>query len=180
MKIQIDDDLFLKQLDLEDAPEIFDLVDENRAFLRQWLPWLDGNTTLSDSESFIQFTLNSFQENQNVNFSIHYKNQIVGTVGQHEINWTNKHTTLGYWLGEKFNGKGILTRSLEAVINYSLNTLELNLVTLAAAVENKKSRAIPERLGFSFEGIERQREWLYDHYVDHAIYSLTKSEFSKK
>jgi ribosomal-protein-serine acetyltransferase len=45
------------------------------------------------------------------------------------------------------------------------------------ATENEKSCAVPERLGFRREGIERQAEWLYDHFVDHAVYSALASEW---
>jgi ribosomal-protein-serine acetyltransferase len=40
-----------------------------------------------------------------------------------------------------------------------------------------KSRAIPEKLGFVQEGITRQEEWLYDHYVDHVIYGLLAKDW---
>src|SRR3712207_6857835 len=51
-----------------------------------------------------------------------------------------------------------------------------NRVSIACATENKKSCAIPERLGFRREGVQRQAEWLYDHFVDHVIYAALRSE----
>ena len=44
-------------------------------------------------------------------------------------------------------------------------------------LDNHKSRAIPERFGFKKEGMIRQAEWLYDHYVDHIIYGLLAREW---
>jgi len=43
--------------------------------------------------------------------------------------------------------------------------------------ENKKSRAIPKRLGFKEEGIIRQTEWLYDRFVDHVVYGMLIDEW---
>jgi len=64
-----------------------------------------------------------------------------------------------------------------ALINYSFTELGLNRLVIMAAVENAKSRAIPERLGFTPEGVCRQYEWLYDHFVDSSMYSLVASEW---
>src|SRR3712207_9583243 len=55
--------------------------------------------------------------------------------------------------------------------------LGLNRVGIACAVENEKSCAIPERLGFRNEGVQRQAEWLYDRFVDHVGYAVLASEW---
>lgn len=179
MKIQIESDLFLSQLSPEDAPELFSLVDTNRKYLREWLPWLDSNTELTDTQSFIQFTLDSFQDNQNVTFGIRHHDELVGIVGQHQVNWSNHYTEIGYWLSEEKSGRGIMSKSVTALLDYSFNTLELNMVSLAAATENYDSRNVAKRLGFKLDGILRQKECLYGKFVDHAVYSLLKSEFKK-
>ena len=42
----VDADIVLKSLEEKHAEELFRLVDGNRAYLRQWLPWLDSNTSV--------------------------------------------------------------------------------------------------------------------------------------
>ncbi|MNJ40026.1 putative ribosomal N-acetyltransferase YdaF [compost metagenome] len=70
-----------------------------------------------------------------------------------------------------------MTSSCKAVINYVFHELSLNRVEIRAAVQNSKSRAIPERLNFCNEGIIRQAEWLYDHYVDYVVYGMLKEDW---
>ena len=102
-----------------------------------------------------------------------------GVIGFHKIDWNNKSTSIGYWLGEDYVGNGLMTKSVKAFVDYALIDLGLNRVEIRAAVENKKSRAIPERLGFTHEGTIRQSEWLYDHYVDHEVYGMLASDWKK-
>ncbi|WP_242967796.1 GNAT family N-acetyltransferase [Tepidibacter mesophilus] len=42
---------------------------------------------------------------------------------------------------------------------------------------NVKSRAIPQRLGFKNEGVLREAEWLYNHYVSHVVYGMLDNEW---
>lgn len=60
----------------------------------------------------------------------------------------------------------------------SFSHLKLNKVEIRAAIENKKSRSIPERLGFVNEGSIRQAEWLYDHFVDQIVYGILAIEWN--
>lgn len=70
-----------------------------------------------------------------------------------------------------------MTRACQAMITYAFHTMKLNKVEIRCATENVRSRAIPERLGFKEEGLIRQAEWLYDHYVDLVVYGLLASEW---
>ena len=106
-----------------------------------------------------------------------FRGKIVGVAGYNEINWSNKTAYIGYWLGEGFQGNGIMTKVAKALTDYAINDLQLNKVEIRAAVENEKSRSIPERLGFVNEWCIRQAEWLYDHYVDSVVYGMLAKEW---
>ncbi|MFX3635166.1 MAG: GNAT family N-acetyltransferase [Candidatus Pristimantibacillus sp.] len=172
------EDIQLIRLDLDHAEEFFRLTDENRTALREWLPWLDGTTNVEHTRDFIRSTQIPFPENSGMNLVIMYKGSIAGTIGIHHIDLVNRKTTIGYWLGEAYQGQGIMTKCCKALIDYIFNELELNRVEIGAAEGNEKSRAIPERLGFVQEGIVRQEEWLYDHFVDIVIYGMLKEDWS--
>ena len=174
---KIDDEVSLKLVEVADSETIFSLIDESREYLREWLPWLDSSTKVTDTKDFIQLCLRNFAERKSVATAILYKETIVGIAGYNSIDWSNKIAYIGYWLTERYQGYGIMTRVAKALTSYAFHELKLNRVDIRAAVENEKSRAIPERLGFKNEGCIRQAEWLYDHYVDHIVYGILAEDW---
>jgi ribosomal-protein-serine acetyltransferase len=175
---RIDDTLRLRTLCDDDAEALFRVVDGNRVHLREWLPWLDDNTTAKDSLAFIQATVKQEAANQGFTCAVEFRGRIVGVAGYHPIRWANKSVEIGYWLAREAVGHGIMTKCCRVLISHAFVGYGLNRVQIPAAVGNRRSRAIPERLGFMLEGVIRDAEWLYDHFVDHAMYSILKRDWS--
>src|SRR2546426_9933218 len=170
--IRIDEDTELRIYEERHAQEIAELVDRNRAYLRQWLPWLDSSRTVEDSKAFIKSSLQQFANNEGFQTGIWYQGTLAGGIGYHPINWASRKVEIGYWIGRSFQGKGLVTKACKTMITYAFDVYGLNKVEIHCATENRRSRSIPERLGFKQEGVLRQGEWLYDHFVDLAIYSM--------
>lgn len=176
-RLDIDEEITLIQIQESHAEELFRLTDKSRKELREWLPWVDGTKSKRNSLTFIRLTLNSYEAKKALNCGIFYRGKLCGMAGFNSIDWQNLNAQVGYWLATDFVGRGIMTRSVSGLIEYAFYELELNRIEIRAAVENSKSRAIPERLNFKHEGVVRQAEWLYDHFVDHAVYGLLRSEW---
>lgn len=177
---EIDEKTKLKMLNLHDAEQLFRLTDQSRESLREWLPFIDQTRSSADTAAFITATMKQFGDHNGFQAGIWYEGKVAGVIGFHKIDWNNKSTSLGYWLGKGFEGSGLMTQSVKAFVNHAIVELGLNRVEIRAAVENKKSRAIPERLDFTEEGRIRQAEWLYDHYVDHIVYAMLAEDWKKK
>ncbi len=173
----MDESLDMVLLEPRHAPMLYALVDENRGHLRRYLPWVDTTRSVNDSAMFIQGSLEQFARGVSVNVGLFTRNQIVGVCGTHAIQWAHRRTELGYWLSSQWQGKGIMSRAVHALGSYCIGSLGLNRLELRAAVDNRRSRSIAERLGFKLEGTIRQAEWLYDHYVDHALYGILATEW---
>ena len=103
---------------------------------------------------------------------------IVGIVGYRQIVWRIRRTSLGYWLAREFQGSGVVTMACNTLVTHAFNDTRLNRVEIRCAVENYKSRAIPQRLGFRQDGVVRDAEWLYDHFVDHIVYRILAHEWT--
>ncbi|MEO1403877.1 MAG: GNAT family protein [Cyanobacteria bacterium J06635_1] len=174
---QITRELCLEQLDPRHADAIFRLTDENRDYLRQWLPWVDNVHTAEDTRAFIITTQAQFERNEGFQMAIVWQGNIVGAIGHHRIDWANHSASLGYWLAAPYQGKGMMTQACRVLVNHAFQALNLNRIEIRAATENYRSQAIPRRLGFKQEGIVREGEWLYDHFVDLMIFGLLRSDW---
>jgi ribosomal-protein-serine acetyltransferase len=101
--------------------------------------------------------------------------QIGGVIGFHRIDWSNRTTSLGYWLGEAWQGEGRMTGAVRLLTEHALEAWELNRVEIRAAVDNRRSRAIPERLGFLEEATMREVERVGERHLDCVVYSAVSS-----
>lgn len=174
--LHISEDISLALPAPGDAEELFVLVDSNRLFLREWLPWLDSTQNVDDSLAFIHSLEQQYREGLGFMGAVVVGAEIVGMCGFHPFNGKNASADIGYWLAQSARGKGVITRCVQRVIAYGFETMPLNKVTLSIAENNVASRAVAERCGFVFEGVERHAECLYGTFVDHAKYSLLRSE----
>lgn len=170
----IDANLQLSPVRESDAEGVFAETDRSRRFLRQWLPWLDGVQTVEDTRKFIGLAIKKRRERQGLTLVIRFQGTCAGIIDLHEIDNVNRCAKMGYWLGESFQGRGLMTRAAEALVFFAFDEMSLNRLEVRVAPENLKSRAIPQRLGFLLEGKLLEAEWLYHHFVDHEVYGMTR------
>jgi ribosomal-protein-serine acetyltransferase len=167
----------LRLLRTEHAAELFSVIERNRAHLRRWLPWLDSVKTVEDELNFLKRCEQQVADDVAFSCGIFRDGSIVGGIGIHPIDRANRKTEIGYWLDADHQGKGLMTSACRVLVGHLFSKLELNRVIIYCAAENLRSRAIPQRLGFQLEGIHRQAEWLYDHFVDLAWYAMLASQW---
>jgi len=172
-----DKNFILGPLRESDAKELFWITDENRTRLRRWLPWLDGTKTWKDTLTFIRNIKKGMAKRTGVTLGIWKGKKLAGVAGYNKLDWINKKAELGYWIAGRYAGQGLVTQSCRLLIDNAFRKWKLNKVEIHCGVTNKRSRAIPERLGFKKEGTIRQREWLYDHYADHVIYGMLANDW---
>lgn len=177
MILRIDENIELRQLKLTDAKDIFETIDSQRTYLGKWLPFVETTKDLTDSEMYVNSVINADIERFEYVFTIRYNGQFAGIVGFKDTDKANKKTEIGYWLSEKFQKKGIMTKSVDTLCNFAFKILNINRVQIKCAVGNLPSSNIPKRLNFKLEGIERDGELLSGNvFVDLEIYSKLKSD----
>ena len=172
LTLVIDSALELRQLEGGEAALLFALTEKNRPYLRRWLPWLDDTGDEEDSRAFIESGHERYANRESIELGVWHRGALIGMVAFNQFAWGPRSGELGYWLDAEAQGAGLMTRTCRAMTAHGFTELDLNRVEIRCAVDNLKSRAIPERLGFRREGQLREVEWLYDHFVDHFVYGL--------
>src|SRR5699024_12679638 len=105
--------------------------------------------------------------------------EFAGVISFNRLDFYNHIGIIGYWLGDRFQNKGIMTKSVAAFTTYGFSELNLNRIEIRVATKNKASISIPQRLHFTKEGTIRQAEKLYDRYVDHVLFSMLSEEWKE-
>jgi ribosomal-protein-serine acetyltransferase len=178
MKIQVDETISLEFLEEIHAESLLNLVNANRNYLREWLPWVDQMQTVTNFTNYIIDTKKRAADKTDFGYAIIIDKNIVGRIGLHHINYQNRIGEIGYWLAGGLQGRGIMLKSCKALINHCFNELGLNRIEIKCGIGNEKSRAIPEKLQFKQEAILRQGELLNGKYIDLYLYAMLKEEWN--
>lgn len=169
----------LRLLEESDAEELFALVDANREHLEPWMPWVPNERSADDVLPFIRGTRKQIGDNEGFQTAIVSPDgRIVGMVGFHGVDWLNRRTSIGYWIARDHQGRGTMTLAVRALIDHAFGTWNLNRVTIEAAVDNARSRAVPERLGFVHEGTLRGAGRIGERTMDHAVYAVLAADWA--
>jgi ribosomal-protein-serine acetyltransferase len=175
--LTIDEGLVLKQLEPSDALDIFTTIDTQRAFLGKWLPFVEYTHFIADTQSFVESVVHADEAHFEFVFVIRKNQEFAGLIGFKSTDKLNKRTEIGYWLSESFQKQGIVTRAVERLCAFAFQELGMNRIQVKCAVGNIPSKRVAQRLGFVFEGIERQGEWLTEgFFTDVEVYSKLKSD----
>jgi ribosomal-protein-serine acetyltransferase len=175
--LHVDDTIQLESIQLHYADTIFKAIDRNRSFLRKWLPFVDQTSNVSDTRAFIHSVTGTSSDERDDVYMIWFKGEFAGLIGYKDTDYVNAKTELGYWLIDKFQGKGIMVRSVQKLMDFAFHSLHMNRIQIKVAVGNSSSSAIPKRLNFHFEGIEREGEKHRNRYLDLEVYSFLKKEW---
>ncbi|NNE97998.1 MAG: GNAT family N-acetyltransferase [Pyrinomonadaceae bacterium] len=176
---RVDSGLEMRLTSMRFKDELVSLVDQNIYHLNQWMPWATNPYRPDATIEHIAKVEKNFKENKELPLMIFAGDKPVGTINLFDIDPVNMSGEIGYWLAEKAQGKGIITRCCRVIVDYGFSELNLNRIVILCATENNKSRAIPEKLGFSIEGELRQSRRLHDEFVGLVVYSKLKEEWEK-
>lgn len=123
--------------------------------LKPWMPWAHREQTEVDIEANIREAHAKFLTREDLRLHIFHKEtgEFIGSSGLHRINWDVPKFEIGYWGDTRYSGHGYITEAALAIANFAFTELRAKRVEIRCDTKNVKSRAIPERIGFTLEGI---------------------------
>lgn len=159
----IKDDVTLRALKPEDQTRIVELANNKNVSknLRDRMP---SPYTLEDAVEWIEFCKD---QDPVYNFSIEYKGDYVGTISLDREEDVYRHTAeIGYWIGEPYWGKGIVTKAVTLITDYGFEHLKLARIHTGIYEYNVASMRVLEKCGYKSEGIFEKNV-----YKDGAFYN---------
>ena len=142
----------MRELCRSDAGEIFSVIDAERGYLGRWLPFVQFTRTAADSQRYVDSVLDAAY--REAVFTLRERELLIGLIGFKDTDPYARSTEIGYWLASKYQGRGIVTKSVTALCQYAFSELNLQYIDLLVAVSNDKSSNVAKRCGFKLMGIE--------------------------
>jgi RimJ/RimL family protein N-acetyltransferase len=146
--------IVLRPYRLDDAPAVFEAVDQSRTRLRLWMEWVDGHAALSDSEDYCRRVSVNWENRSDFALGIWHKEtgRFLGGTGFHNTDWSVPSFEIGYWIREGDEGKGYVEDAVRLQVRFAFDVLGAERLVLTCDPENARSRRIPEAIGFVLEG----------------------------
>ncbi|WP_462409654.1 GNAT family N-acetyltransferase [Neobacillus sp. Marseille-QA0830] len=138
-----------------DGKAVYQAMQASMNELKPWMPWAHRNQTEEDVEANMRDAHVKFLAREDLRLHLYDKGtgEFIGSSGLHRINWDIPKFEIGYWIDTRHSGRGYITEAVEAITNFAFQELKARRVEIRCDTNNSKSRVIPERLGFTLEGI---------------------------
>jgi ribosomal-protein-alanine N-acetyltransferase len=171
--------LTLRRLMAYDAQPMFDNFgsDVNVPVFLSW----ETHKSVDDSAAFINSCLEKYEKLDYYCWAIEYEGSIIGTIGIHAISDKAEHFELGYQIGSRWWGLGIMTEVVQRIIRFGFEELNANKINALHDTGNPASGRVMEKNGMIQEGLLREHKMRKDGTRGNlACYSILKSEWRKK
>ena len=151
-QLPVDEHLYLKGVNESEAELFYGLVENNRLYLAEFLPWAKGNTQ-KDSLDFIRKVINDRFTGSEYGFGIYANDALVGHISLMHID-DEQEPEIGYWIDKGHSGLGITTKAADAVSRFGFEVLGTEAVIIKAAATNIASNKVAQKLGYHISGTE--------------------------
>ncbi|WP_027965048.1 GNAT family N-acetyltransferase [Halalkalibacillus halophilus] len=140
-----------------DGKVMYESLQASLEELKPWMAFAHIDQTLDDVEANIREAHIKFLKREDLRWLVFLKEtgELICSSGLHRFDWKVRKFEIGYWTDSRHTGKGYTTEAVEGITAFAFNELQANRVEIRCDDLNVRSKAIPERLGFTLEGTLR-------------------------
>ena len=95
------------------------------------------------------------------------------------IDEKNKNAEIGYWLGKKYWGKGIMREAVKLILQFGFKKLKLERIYAKVLHPNVASAKLLEKSGLRYEGRLRRATLRRGRWYDDLCFGILKTELRK-
>jgi ribosomal-protein-serine acetyltransferase len=168
------DGVVMRPYTMDDLDALWTAVEPERQRLGRWLHWANLLASVDDERGWLETA--AAPDAPDEHFVITVDGAVAGSVGLMMNHLEGDHE-IGYWLTSRFEGRGLITGACRNVVSHAFAEHSAHRVTIAAADSNERSRAVPERLGFTLDGVMREATRTHEGFSDLAVYGILDREW---
>jgi RimJ/RimL family protein N-acetyltransferase len=171
--------LLLRPLVPEDADALFGIFSDPVVVRWGSSPaW----TEMKQADAFIQSAVDAQVAGTSLRLGIVRRedSRLIGQCTFYAVSDQNRRAELGYTLASDCWGRGYMNEALRALVNYGFRTLDMIRLEADIDPRNLASARALERLGFTYEGLMRDRWIVGDEISDTGFYGLLRRDWEKR
>jgi ribosomal-protein-serine acetyltransferase len=157
-----------------DLDALDEAIAETLPELVRWLPWATPLHGKADTRRYIKSARLARSRRAAHEYVLWERESgtLIGIASIHRIDWSRRSAGLGYWVRRSAWRRGYATEAAAALVGDAFRRVGLHRIEAHVALENRASQRVPEKLGFTNEGIARESELIGGRFLDHIQYSL--------
>jgi ribosomal-protein-alanine N-acetyltransferase len=172
---------YIRALSVKDAPAVLDLRVANKDFFEPYEPSRQPlSFTVAAQKAQLEAGVRQWQADLGYAFGIFDidSDEMIGRVALSNIVWSAwQNATLGYFIAEKYNGRGIATDAVRCACSFAFKEAHLHRVQAGVMPRNKGSIRVLEKVGFRHEGFSPRYLNINGVWEDHEMLALTVEEW---
>jgi len=138
----------IKLISQKVSKELYQIINDNRTHLSEWLPWIKNTLNENDSKTFIERALAIYNEKNGIFFNIYYNKHLCGVVGATRDKNNLDYFDINYWIDKSHCNRGIATHATYLLINYLMNKWRIRHFYIKVSDNNIASIRIAQKLDF--------------------------------
>ncbi|RLP77490.1 N-acetyltransferase [Mycetocola tolaasinivorans] len=174
---QLAGDVLLRGVKLRDARTLERELLGNRSWLAPWEATSPRGVYALDMRASIKDRLAAARAGESLPLVMEYRGEIAGQLTVSGLTYGSlASANLGYWIAERFAGKGITPTAVALATDYTFRALGLHRMEICIRPENGPSLAVVRKLGFRYEGLRRRYIHINGDWRDHFCFAVVSEE----